>query len=119
MPKVAANSGQQRMARAFSRFSFKKNRKKEGVRGEEKGDPFSPRPRPLAHPLSYHAIRNALAHVPMGMGTYVPHQEGTVQSIVRLSLTRYQGYANPPQVVVDRLEQFAACADWTRDRIAD
>jgi hypothetical protein len=32
------------------------------------------------------------------MGTYIPHPEGTVQSIVRLTLARYQGYANPPQV---------------------
>lgn len=48
------------------------------------------------------------------MGTYIPHREGTVQSIVRLSLARYQAYANPPQVIVDRLEQFSACADWAR-----
>jgi hypothetical protein len=48
------------------------------------------------------------------MGIYIPHREGTVQSIVRLSLARYQGYANPPQVIVDRLEQFAACADWSK-----
>jgi len=42
------------------------------------------------------------------MGTYIPHREGTVQSIVRLSLAIYQGYANPPEVIVNRLEQFAA-----------
>jgi hypothetical protein len=45
------------------------------------------------------------------MGTYTPHREGTVQSLVRLSLARYRAYANPPQVIVDRLKQFAGCAD--------
>ena len=54
-----------------------------------------------------------------GMGIYIPHREGTVQSIVLLSFAIYQGYANPPQVIVDRLEQFAGCADWARGRIAD
>jgi hypothetical protein len=53
------------------------------------------------------------------MGTYIPHREGAVQSIVRLSLAIYQGYANPLQVIVDRLEQFTACADWAKDRIVD
>jgi len=53
------------------------------------------------------------------MGTYIPRREGTVQSIVRLSLARYQGYANPPPVIVDRLEQFSACADWSKARIVD
>jgi len=53
------------------------------------------------------------------MGTYIPHRKGTVQNIVRLSLARYRAYANPPQVIVDRLEQFADCADWAKDRIAD
>lgn len=90
------------------------------MRGEEKGDPFSPRPRPLTHPRrGVHAIRNALPHVPTGMGTYIPHREGTVQRIVRLSLARYQGYADPPQGIVDRLEQFSACADWSKARIVD
>jgi len=45
------------------------------------------------------------------MGTNIPHREGTVQSIVRLSLARYQGYANPPEVIADGLEQFTGCAD--------
>jgi len=48
------------------------------------------------------------------MGTYIPHREGIVQTIVRESLTRYQAYANPPQVTIDRLEQFAGCADWSK-----
>ncbi|NLD04821.1 MAG: transposase [Synergistaceae bacterium] len=48
------------------------------------------------------------------MGTYIPHQEGIVQSIVRESLARYQAYANPPQVTIDRLEQFVGCADWAK-----
>lgn len=61
-----------------------------------------------------HAIRNALPHVHGGMGTYIPHREGTVQSIVRLSLSRYQAYANPPEDILTRLEQSAACADWSK-----
>lgn len=48
------------------------------------------------------------------MGSYIPHQEGTIQNIVCGSLTRYQAYANPPQVIIDRLEQFTGCADWAK-----
>jgi len=45
------------------------------------------------------------------MGTYIPHREGTVQNIVRLSLARYQAYANAPQVIIGFLEKISGCAD--------
>jgi len=48
------------------------------------------------------------------MGTYIPHNAGMIQTIVRGSLCQYQAYANPPQVIVDRLEQFCCCADWAK-----
>ena len=48
------------------------------------------------------------------MGVYIPHKEGTIQTIVRESLTRYQAYASPQQAILDRLEQFAGCADWAK-----
>lgn len=48
------------------------------------------------------------------MGIYIPHQEGTIQTIVRCSLTQYQAYAGPSQNIIDRLEQFAGCADWSK-----
>jgi hypothetical protein len=34
-------------------------------------------------------------HVCIGMGTYIPHREGIIQTIVRNSLTQYQAYASP------------------------
>jgi len=48
------------------------------------------------------------------MGIYIPHREGVIQTIVRGSLTQYQAYASPPQVILDRLEQFTGCADWSK-----
>jgi hypothetical protein len=48
------------------------------------------------------------------MGTYIPHREGIIQTIVRGSLTRYQAYASPSQTILDRLEQFTGCADWSK-----
>ncbi|HPO79509.1 MAG TPA: transposase zinc-binding domain-containing protein, partial [Candidatus Hydrothermia bacterium] len=48
------------------------------------------------------------------MGTYIPHREGIIQTIVRNSLSRYQGYASPSQTILDRLGQFTGCADWTK-----
>ncbi len=48
------------------------------------------------------------------MGTYIPHREGIIQTIVRNSLTQYQAYASPSQTILDRLEHFAECADWTK-----
>jgi len=48
------------------------------------------------------------------MSTYIPHQEGIIQTIVRKSLTQYQTHANPSETILDRLEQFACCADWTK-----
>ena len=50
----------------------------------------------------------------IGMSTYIPHQEGIIQTIVRKSLTQYQTHANPSETILDRLEQFACCADWTK-----
>jgi hypothetical protein len=46
------------------------------------------------------------------MGTYIPHKQGTIQTIVSGSLTQYQAYASPSQTILDRLEHFAGCADW-------
>ena len=48
------------------------------------------------------------------MGTYIPHREGIIQTIVRNSLTRYQAYASPSQTILDRLEHFTDCADWSK-----
>jgi hypothetical protein len=48
------------------------------------------------------------------METYIPHREGIIQTIVRSSLTRYQAYASPSQTILDRLEQFTGCADWSK-----
>ena len=48
------------------------------------------------------------------MATYIPHREGTVQTIVRGSFTRYRAYANPPQDVMERLIDFTGCADWSK-----
>jgi hypothetical protein len=48
------------------------------------------------------------------MATYIPHREGIIQTIVRSSLSRYQAYANPSQTILDRLEQFTGCADWSK-----
>ena len=48
------------------------------------------------------------------MSTYIPHREGIIQTIVRKSLTQYQTHANPSETILDRLEQFACCADWTK-----
>jgi len=50
----------------------------------------------------------------IGMGTYIPHREGIIQTIVRNSLTQYQAYASPSQTMLDRLEQFTGCADWSK-----
>lgn len=50
----------------------------------------------------------------MGMAPYILHRKGTVQNVVRESLTRYQAYAGPPQFNNDRLEQFSGSADWTK-----
>ena len=44
-----------------------------------------------------------------GIGTYIPHLEGIIQTIVRNSLTQYQAYASPSQTILDRLEQFKLC----------
>ena len=48
------------------------------------------------------------------MGTYIPHREGIIQTIVRNSLNQYQAYASPSQTILDRLEHFTSCADWTK-----
>jgi len=48
------------------------------------------------------------------MGTYIPHRKGIIQTIVSHSLTQYQAYTSPSQTVLDRLEHFAECADWTK-----
>ena len=48
------------------------------------------------------------------MGTYIPHKDGTIQTIVRESLGQYQAYANPQQAILDRLERFSGCADWAK-----
>jgi len=48
------------------------------------------------------------------MGTYIPHREGIIQTIVRNSLTQYHAYASPSQTMLDRLEQFTGCADWSK-----
>jgi len=48
------------------------------------------------------------------METYIPHREGIIQTIVSHSLTQYQAYASPSETILDRLEQFTACADWTK-----
>lgn len=48
------------------------------------------------------------------MGTYIPHREGIIQTIVRSSLTHYQAYAAPMKNILDRLEQFTDCADWSK-----
>ena len=48
------------------------------------------------------------------MRTYIPHREGINQTIVRNSLTRYQAYACPSQTILDRLQHFTDCADWSK-----
>ena len=48
------------------------------------------------------------------MGIYIPHREGVIQTIIRGSLTKFQAYASPSQVILDRLEQFTSCADWSK-----
>ena len=48
------------------------------------------------------------------MGTYIPHREGVIQTIIRDSLTQFQACANPGQSILDRLEQCTGCADWSK-----
>ncbi len=48
------------------------------------------------------------------MGTYIPHRAGVIQTIISHSLTQYEAYANPPKTILDRLEQFTGCADWSK-----
>jgi hypothetical protein len=48
------------------------------------------------------------------MGTYIPHRASKLQTIVCDSLARYQAYANPPKDIVNRLEKFTGCADWSQ-----
>ncbi|MBI9104456.1 MAG: hypothetical protein JEY99_18715 [Spirochaetales bacterium] len=37
-----------------------------------------------------------------------------IQTIVCDSLAMYQAYANPSRAIVDRLEKFTGCADWSQ-----
>jgi hypothetical protein len=48
------------------------------------------------------------------MGIYIPHRERIIQTIVRNSFTQYKAYASPSQTMLDRLEQFTGCADWSK-----
>src|SRR5574344_2503435 len=38
------------------------------------------------------ASKSSFSCVCIGMGTYIPHREGIIQTIVRNSLTQYQAY---------------------------
>ena len=48
------------------------------------------------------------------MAVYMPHGESVVQTVFRKSRTSYEGYAFPPADTLARVDEFLACADWTR-----
>ena len=48
------------------------------------------------------------------MVVYTPHGESVVQTVFRKSRTSYEGYASPPADTLARVDEFLACADWTR-----
>ena len=48
------------------------------------------------------------------MRTYTPHGISLVQAIFKQSRDNYVDYANPPADILERVDQYIGCADWTK-----
>ena len=48
------------------------------------------------------------------MATYQPHSPGVVQTVFRSSRLAYEGYSQPGEETLGRVDTFLTCADWTK-----
>lgn len=58
--------------------------------------------------------RTPLSRVYADVPQYIPHDTTVVQTIFRKARDDYVRYANPPADILDRVDQYIGCADWSK-----